>query len=347
MKDFFRTLPPFQLSSAGETCCDVSDGPLPPPTRSLRIKSGTFYSEYHSHKIKHLQTLKAALSKQGCDSFIYLCGDSSLDNKHWFFNSQRSKTSQMNQSSFTAPAVNGYEDVLHTPARMVKDVCYHMNNLAAQRFGPGHVCTIMSSIEESTIEDRFFATSGLLIQDHFIADNITTNDRLIVSVGGNDIALSPTIRTVVNMAMLTRSPEWMIRCGVAPGFGYFVNLFHGRIEEMIVRILSGKGQCPAEIIICMIYYPDVVSGGSWADQTLRLLGYDKNPVKLQLIIKKLFETIQKRGFLKLTKMGAVVSTMPLFEVLTEHEDYVQRVEPSVKGGEKMAEAFLNTLFGEE
>jgi hypothetical protein len=110
-----------------------------------------------------LVTLKAALSKQGCDSFIYLCGDSSLDNKHWFFNSRKSKTSQMNLG-FTAPALNGYEDVLHTPSRMVKDVCYHMNDLAAEKYGPGRVCTIMSSIEESTIEDRFAAASGLLVQ---------------------------------------------------------------------------------------------------------------------------------------------------------------------------------------
>jgi hypothetical protein len=186
----------------------------------------------------------------------------------------------------------------------------------------------------------------LFFKDRFIRDNITTNDRLIVSVGGNDIALSPTIRTAVNMAMLTRSPEWMIRLGCAPGFGYFVNLFQERIEEMILRIVSG-GQCPAEIIICMIYYPDMVSGGSWADHTLRVLGYDANPEKLQLIIRTLFETIQLRGFFKLEKKGAVVTTMPLFEVLTEHEDYVQRVEPSVQGGRKMAATFLTALYGED
>ena len=43
-----------------------------------------------------------------------------------------------------------------------------------------------------------------------------------VSVGGNDIALAPTLRTMVSMFALTRSPVWMIKRGIAPGFSYFV-----------------------------------------------------------------------------------------------------------------------------
>ncbi len=36
-------------------------------------------------------------------------------------------------------------------------------------------------------------------QDELIRDNITPNDVLIVSVGGNDIALSPTPTTILSM----------------------------------------------------------------------------------------------------------------------------------------------------
>ena len=38
-----------------------------------------------------------------------------------------------------------------------------------------------------------------------------------------------------------------------------------------------------------------------------------------------------------------IEAFPLFEVLAEHGDYVQRVEPSVQGGRKMAAAFIEAL----
>jgi len=106
----------------------------------------------------------------------------------------------------------------------------------------------MTSVEESTVEDR--TRHGLLAQDVFIRvsehslmkhthlldfcraflllllqDNITPDDSLIVSVGGNDIALHPTLRTALNMLVLVKSPAWTIRAGIAPGLGYFVRLF--------------------------------------------------------------------------------------------------------------------------
>lgn len=88
-------------------------------------------------------------------------GDSSLDNKHWFFDGFRSKSGQMDDPEFTAEAVNGYEGALQPP-RMVQDVCYWMNAGAAQRLGSQRVCTIMTSVEESTIEGRM--RGGLLAQ---------------------------------------------------------------------------------------------------------------------------------------------------------------------------------------
>jgi hypothetical protein len=74
------------------------------------------------------------------------------------------------------------------------------------------------------------------------------------------------------------------------------------------------------------------------------LGYDHNPAKLQLVIRTLFERIQAIGF---DVPSARVTAVPLFETLdgTDSSDYVQRVEPSVSGGQKLACALLNKLHG--
>ena len=45
-----------------------------------------------------------------------------------------------------------------------------------------------------------------------------------------------------------------------------------------------------------------------------------------------------------TSASTSIDAFPLFEVLAEHSDYVQRVEPSVQGGRKIARAFLDELF---
>ena len=108
-------------------------------------------------------------------------------------------------------------------------------------------------------------------QDIFIREHITEDDFLIVSVGGNDVALSPTLRTAVNMFMLTRSPPALIKAGLAPGFGYFVKLFHGKIQDIIRRVVAKRK--PKMVLVCMIYFLDELAGGSWADHTLASLGY--------------------------------------------------------------------------
>ena len=70
--------------------------------------------------------------------------------------------------------------------------------------------------------------------------------------------------------------------------------------------------------------------------------YDDNPSKLQLIIRSLYGAIKAKGF---QVDGTTVKPFPMFEVLDgkNTEDYCQRVEPSVQGGEKMARAFLDQL----
>lgn len=319
------------------------------------VNCAEFYAEYHSHRITHLAAVRRRLARPvaeggaGCSRFVYLFGDSTLDNKHWFFNGAQLKETQMHNPAFTATPVNGYDRVFATrrgrrgAPRMVKDVSYWLNRLAEERLGrAGALCTLMTSIEESTIADRDRAPGGLLVQDAFIRDHVTPRDFIIVSVGGNDIALGPTLRTVVNMLMLTRSPEWLIRCGCAPGFGYFVRLLHTRIQSLVTRLVAKRK--PRAVLICMLYYLDEHTGGSWADGTLSRLGYDANPGKLQLIIRTLFHHIKRRGFV-IPGVPDVVP-VPMFKVLDgkTHADYEQRVEPSVQGGRKLASAFLDAIL---
>ena len=182
---------------------------------------------------------------------------------------------------------------------------------------------------------------GLLLQDLYIRDNITAADYLVVSLGGNDIALNPTLRTAVNMTLLTRSPIALIRMGLAPGMAYFVRLFRDRIRELLLK-LTAK-QRPAKILVSMIYYPGRPSAdGSWADGTLAALGYNEGPEKLQLVIRTLFAKIKAMGF---DIPGTEVIPVPLFDWLDPNDpnDYNQRVEPSVQGGRKMAVGFLDAL----
>lgn len=70
-----------------------------------------------------------------------------------------------------------------------------------------NVSATCSSVEATTLNQR---NLRLLPQDRFLRDNITSNDVLIVSIGGNDIALAPTPCTIVAMAGLLCLPyDWI------------------------------------------------------------------------------------------------------------------------------------------
>lgn len=51
-----------------------------------RVNAQGFYAEYHGHTILDLTNLVDGLRSQDkTRSFVYLAGDSTLDNKHWLF----------------------------------------------------------------------------------------------------------------------------------------------------------------------------------------------------------------------------------------------------------------------
>jgi len=316
-----------------------------------RLDTGRYFFEYHGHRISDLDTVLSTLQSGGKTSFIYLAGDSSLDNKHWFSDAAR-------------PCVNGYEQLLDYQK---KDICYWINKECQDR-GHRNIACINTAVEASTLNDRAFCC--MWNQDKFIRDNITEDDYLIVSVGGNDIALAPLLLTIANILFLSCCvPQCCLEascayppnlyidggccmCGLPgcisglvswpPGIGYFVDMFKNRVGNYVRRLVSKRK--PKKVLICMIYNPDEVAGGSWADGALCCLGYNVFPSRLQTLIRRVFAM----GTSQIKIPGTEVVPFPLFQVLDgkNTRDYIQRVEPSPHGGQKMAKAFMDCIFDE-
>lgn len=316
------------------------------------LDASAYYATYHGHAVEHLEVAHERL-RRSHNSIAFLAGDSSLDNKFWFGRME--------------PALNGYEDFLRPP-RMKTDVCYWLNYEAVRR-DLRHLCCLNTAIEATSLNGR--ACCCLLEQDCFIHQHITSNDYLIVSVGGNDIALKPVLCTILNILLLTYcTPQACIEhlgcacppnfclddgcfcCGLPgcvtglvgcpPGLGYFVNLFGNIIKNYILRIIGCSR--PMKVLVCMIYFPDECATGGWADGSLSLLRYDDEPEKLQTLIKTVFQLATSRICLP----GTEVVPVPLFEALDgkTSSDYVARVEPSATGGAKMAAMLMDALLGE-
>ena len=289
------------------------------------IDALAFYGNYHGHSVRDLSSILKHLREKAL-SVIYLAGDSSLDNKHWLIT---------DKSHLSVAAPQQYRDLL-LPPRSVQDVAYWLN--ASSSSLPTSFGALNAAVEESTLADR---ARGLLPQDVLIRDTITERDVLIISVGGNDIALRPSIWTVVNMGLLLVTPRWMIANGFAPGLQHFINMFRYDVATYIHQLTAKRK--PKQILVCMIYYPDVNCIDSWANRTLSMLGYDADPSKLQLIIQKIYQQATSKFCLT----DPTITPVPLFEVLDCQDscDYVQRVEPSAQGGRKMANYFLKVLRG--
>lgn len=94
------------------------------------------------------------------------------------------------------------------------------------------------------------------------------------------------------------------------------------------------------MIVCAPYFPDMnTSNPTWAS-LLEIL--DIGGIKrLQAIICRSFELATSKIRIK----GVNLVALPLFEVMdgTVSEDYVQRVEPSVEGGIKIAKALVDVI----
>eukprot|EP00931_Biecheleriopsis_adriatica_P007053 TRINITY_DN108375_c0_g1_i1.p1 TRINITY_DN108375_c0_g1~~TRINITY_DN108375_c0_g1_i1.p1 ORF type:complete len:297 (-),score=66.83 TRINITY_DN108375_c0_g1_i1:119-1009(-) len=294
------------------------------------VDSGQYYEQFHGHDVELLEDVLAAL-KAGHRrrSVIFFAGDSSLDNKYWLEDDEW----------FTA--VNGYENILQ-PRSMKPDVCYWTNWELMKR-GLSQICALNTAVEATTVHQRQpgWLWGGLTEQDEMIRDTITKDDYLIVSVGGNDIALAPTAASIFNMlAMMKFASDESLEDGTAFGLSHFVSLFRDQVQEYVKELVSK--QKPRRILICTIYYPDEGGMGSWADTALSALDYNENPHRLQLAISYLFSEATS----KIEVDGVQVVPIPLFSVMTgkDTHDYIERVEPSSAGGHKMAKLLVERLI---
>lgn len=281
-------------------------------------------------------------------SIVFLAGDSSLDNKYWFREQAR--------------AVNGYESILNPP-KSKQDIAHWMNFNMETRDLRGKMAALNCAVEESTIGSR--SCGRLWAQDRFIRDNIQENDILVISVGGNDVALRPAACTIFSVASLvccaTTSCLRHCSCGCAIpcedyaccgavsnlcafpfGMGYMVHLFGERIRSLVARLIANKK--PKLVFVCMIYFLDENPTASWAGRILSVLGYDREPAKLQEAIKQIFRLATQN----IRIPGTTVVAVPLFEVLDgkNSADYVQRVEPSASGGAKMGAFLVDKILAE-
>ena len=196
-----------------------------------------------------------------------------------------------------------------------------------------------TAVEESALADRE-GWSGLLAQDRLLRDHLTAEDALVVCVGGNDIALRPSLGVIFNLGALTfLTPRGLIDNGYAPNLRYFTHTFCNRIKSFVEKLC--EAQKPRVVLLCWLYFLDETPGGSWCDGVLHTLGYDSDPGKVQEIIRHTFE----EGVRKIQIPGTTTLHLPFYEVMDgkNTDDYVQRVEPSVQGGEKMAAAILKEL----
>ncbi len=278
-----------------------------------------FYNNWHGHNIEDLKKVYTKL-KENNRNIIWLSGDSTLDNKYWVLNN-------------TVSAVCDYADIIDTKMSH-PDIAYHMTSLNYLDYH-----CINTAIEESTLNQR---NLNLLPQDEFIRNNISSNDILIVSVGGNDIAFKPTFKTLYNLFILVylNTKENLLNNPTScTGMNYFINLFKTGIENMIKQLISKN--IPKMILVCNLYFPDKCKNGGWADIALKFMKYDIDPEILQSIIRTIFSSAISKIYIN----NAKIIPVALHEVLdgTNTIDYVQRVEPSFIGGAKISELLTNTI----
>ena len=299
-----------------------------------RASADAFYHEYHGHPPRLLRFLvdrfaavdAAAGVAPSQRVTVYLAGDSSLDNKYWLLGGR------------AEPAVNGYELALAPPAA-IPDIAHQLNRLlaadnAAAPVGAPRFRCVNTAVEESTLGVRVGALGGLLPQDRHLRDSIAPQDVLVVSVGGNDIALAPSCGTACAMGWLTCCAcTANVRDGTAWGLGHFRAMFRDDLERYICDATARVR--PKLVVPTMLYYLDEdASAESWANCVLRCIGYNRNPSHVQAVIDRTYLD----GVAKVCVPGSVVAPLALSAALDGRDtrDYVARVEPSAAGGAKIA-----------
>lgn len=94
------------------------------------------------------------------------------------------------------------------------DVTYWLNYHGMKENRSHKLAAINTAVEATTLNQR---TYRLRAQDRFLRDRIQTNDVLIVSIGGNDVALLPTPCTILSLLCLPNCLlDYSSVCGSVP-----------------------------------------------------------------------------------------------------------------------------------
>jgi len=229
---------------------------------------------------------------------------------------------------------------------MVGDVSYFMNKILADA-GESDTFVLNTAVEASLLTQRVGGCFGCVCcacpslwdQDKVIRDSLRPEDMLVVSVGGNDIALLPSIFTVIFMLLLMITPWWLL-APFHPSVLYFCILFNCQIR-CYVQMLT-KNCKPEKVAVCMIYNLDEnANQESWAGAVLALLCYNCAPKMLQLRMRYVYLLATKNICIP----GVEVVPVHLAEALDGKDtlDYIHRLEPSEHGGRKMASLLLHKL----
>lgn len=178
----------------------------------------------------------------------------------------------------SAPAPRGGGPPLSGAATSgcVRDVAWHCNDLLASSeddsstFRPP--LALCCAVEESTSADR---RTGLLEQDAAAAEAVCEGDAVVISLGGNDLALAPTLWTLLCLAGLALCPTVLLEhvvarrgSGWAPGLGHVTDLLALRPARLALTVAGSSG---ATVLVAILYPPGprVEGAPSWADATLR------------------------------------------------------------------------------
>ena len=296
---------------------------------AARVNARAFYAPYHGHDVAHLDAVRRLLAAGGARRFIYLAGDSSLDNKFWLSAEPR------------VASAGGMERALSPPCSPVPpDVAAAISGRLAARLGPSWAC-VNAAVEESTLASRG-AGRPLPAQDGWLARALSPGDVLVVSAGGNDVVLSPSAATVAALAaLLLAATDAGLADGSAWGMAHCVRLFRDDVEAYVARLCAHA--LPSLVVVLFPYFPHEARTGSWADAALGVMGYDCAPRRLQAVMRAVFA----RATRAVRAPGGVrVVPLALFDVLDAapaSRDYVARVEPSARGGEKMADAIIGAI----
>jgi hypothetical protein len=244
-----------------------------PEEAAPAVAARDYYATYHAAS---LRLVASALREGGAGgagsgsaapprrSLVWLAGDSSLDNKFWLPGSRRT------------PACNGEERALRfaagIPAELPQDVAHCVNTVLASRAGGGvsgaRFACVNAAVEESRLADR--AGGRLLPQDVALRDGLADGDVVIVSVGGNDIALNSSLATKAALAALLGLPlpsccsalcpprlggasDAALEDGSALGLAHLTRLFGEQTRDYVRALLAGPQRArPALVIVCMI-----------------------------------------------------------------------------------------------